>query len=71
MFKNRIENMCKVNNCFFGRHLATSAMIRSNPGDLLRGYLLIVYFTSFRVLCLTGRQTGSGALKNSSIEFIL
>jgi len=54
-----------------GRHLATLAVTRTNPGDLLRGYLLIIYFTSFGVKCLTGRQTGSGALRNSSTEFKL
>jgi len=30
----------------FGRFLATSAVIRSKPGDLLSGYLYMRYFIS-------------------------
>lgn len=39
---------------FFGRHLVTSAVIRSKPGDFFFEYFWIVCLTSFGVKCLTG-----------------
>jgi len=37
-----------------GKHLATIAVIRSNPGDFLRAYFCIANLTSLGVKCLTG-----------------
>jgi hypothetical protein len=40
---------------FFGRHLATSAVIKSKPGDFLREYFCIVDLISFGVKLFSGR----------------
>ena len=39
---------------FLGKHLATSAVIRSKPGDFLREYLFMANFISLGVKCLIG-----------------
>jgi len=40
---------------FFGRHLATSAVIKSKPGDFLRAYHCIVDLISFGVKLFSER----------------
>jgi hypothetical protein len=42
------------------KDLATSAVIRSNPGDFLRLYFEIVNFTSPGEKCLTAEEIGRG-----------
>ena len=49
----------------FGRLLATSAVIRSKPSDLFRELYCMEYLISFGVNGLTGKETGSGELRNS------
>jgi len=45
---------------FLGEHLATSAVMRSKPGDFLWEYLLTANFISLGVKCLIGLDGKSG-----------
>jgi len=52
--------MCEIwTMALFGRLLATSAVIRSKPGDLFKDLFCMVYLISFDVNDLTGKETGS------------
>ena len=54
----------------FGKHLATSAVIKSNPGDFLSEYFCIGNFTSLGVKCLTGRDIGRGESRYICTVFV-
>jgi len=53
-----------------GKHLATSAVIRSNPGDILRAYFCIANLTSLGVKCLTEGNIGKGESRNACTVFV-
>lgn len=58
---------------FLSRHLATSAVIKSNPGDFLMEYLLIVNLISFGEKCLTGwfpKRNGDPRYSLTAILFV-
>ena len=56
----------------FGRHLATSIVIKSNPGDFLSEYFCIVNFTSLGVKCFTGGEDiGRGVSRYICTEFVV
>jgi hypothetical protein len=55
----------------FGKHLVTSAVIKSNPGDFLSEYFCIVNLTSLGVKCFTGRDIGRGESRCIFIEFVV
>jgi hypothetical protein len=55
----------------FGKHQATSVVIKSNSGDFLSEYFCIVNFTSLGVKCFTGRNIGRGESRYICIGFLV
>jgi len=55
----------------FGKHLATSAVIRSNPVGFLRAYFCIANLTSLGVKCLTEGNIGKGESRNACTISVL
>jgi len=54
----------------FGKHLATSVVIRSNPGDFLKAYFCLTNLTSLGVKCLTEGNIGKWESRKACRVFV-